>query len=347
MMANAEKALSCYFAILHKKSLPYFKLLRKIPCEKSDSIRDMWAEHDRGMEKFEELKKKEKFEVQFLHDASYSLMDLKISIARKLLESCAFCERRCRVNRTNGEKGWCNVGAESHVATMFEHFGEESFLVPSGTVFFTGCNWSCVYCQNWDISQFPERGVVMSEEQIATWLDFRAKEGRIINANFVGGEPTPNLHTILGTMQYVKSNIPMIWNSNMYMSEEAVKLLDGAVDAYLADFRYGNNECAMKLSKVPRYLETTTRNFKRIYNRADLIVRILVIPDHIDCDAIPIIDWLSDNMPEGIYVNLMSQYFPHWKAREIKGLDRTLTRMEFEKATERLRKSKIKCYEIQ
>jgi len=344
---GAKKVLPHYFAILQKKSLPYFKLLRKIPCKKQKTIRAMWNEHERAMRRFDGMKTLSRAEALSLADADHSLLDLKISIARKLLESCIFCERRCKVNRIKGEKGWCRVGAESRVSNMFEHLGEERFLVPSGTIFFSGCNWACVYCQNWDISQFPERGTVMSGEQIAGWLDFRAQTGRIINANFVGGEPTPNLHTILETMQYLESDIPMIWNSNMYMSEETVKLLDGAMDAHLADFRYGSNECAMKLSNAPKYMETITRNFKLIENRADLIVRILVIPSHVDCDAIPIINWLSENMPETVYVNLMSQYFPHWKANKMEGLNRRLGSSEFRKAADHLRKSKIKYYEIQ
>jgi putative pyruvate formate lyase activating enzyme len=346
-MDAAEKALPRYFSILKKESLPYFKLCRKISCERHDEIEAMWAEHGKAMERLDGLKAKSKGEALKMDDADYSLLDLKRDMAYKMLECCIFCERRCKVNRREGQKGWCRVTDESHVSSMFEHMGEEHFLIPSGTVFFSGCTWECAYCQNWNISQFPERGDVMSGEEIAAWLDFRAGAGRIINANFVGGDPTPNLHTIMGVLKHTKSNIPMIWNSNMYMSEETVTLLDGAMDAYLADFRYGNDESAMELSKAPRYMETITRNFKDIEGRAGLIVRMLVLPNHIESDAIPIIDWLSENMPESIYVNLMSQYFPQYKAREMEGLNRSLKKDEFSLAAERLRKSKIRYYETQ
>jgi len=346
-MDAAEKALPRYFAIRKKKKLPYFKLLQKVSCNKVKETKAMWKEHEKAMKNFEELKGLDKGKILEMADADYSLLDLKTDLAYRLLESCVFCERRCKINRAKGERGWCRVGAESHVSSMFEHMGEEHFLIPSGTIFFSGCTWSCCYCQNWNISQFPERGMVMNGEQLAAWLDFRAQTGRIINANFVGGDPTPNLHTILVTMKYTKENIPMIWNSNMYMSEETIKLLDGAIDAYLADFRYGNNECAMRLSKVPKYMETITRNYKLIENRADLIVRVLVIPSHVEDDAIKIIDWLSENMPESIYVNLMSQFFPRHKASEFKELNRTLRRNEFQNATDHLKKSKIRYYESQ
>jgi len=346
-MDAAEKALPRYFAVRKKKKLPYFKLLQKVYCDRKEKTEDMWKEHDKGMKKFEKLKKLSRAKALELKDAGYSLLDLKRDLAYRLLESCVFCERRCKINRAKGEKGWCRVGPDSHVSSMFEHMGEEHFLIPSGTIFFSGCTWSCAYCQNWNISQFPERGMVMDGKQLAAWLDFRGQTGRIINANFVGGDPTPNLHTILDTMKHTTVDIPMIWNSNMYMSEETIKLLDGAIDAYLADFRYGNNECAMRLSKVPKYMETITRNYKLIENRADLIVRILVIPSHVEDDALKIIDWLSENMPESIYVNLMSQFFPHYKASEFKELNRTLNRGEFQMAVDHLKKSKIRYYESQ
>ncbi len=340
-------ALPRYFAVRRKEKLPYFKLLRKVYCRKAETTEGMWQEHDDAMKRFEELKDASKDVVASLKDAEYSLLDLKTELAYRMLESCIFCERKCRVNRAGGKRGWCRVGADSHVANMFEHMGEEHFLIPSGTIFFAGCTWACIYCQNADISQFPERGMVMSGEEIAAWLDFRAGTGKIINANFVGGDPTPNLHTILDVLKHADADIPMIWNSNMYMSGETIKILDGAMDCYLADFRYGNNKCAMKLSSAPKYMETITRNFKSIENRADLIVRILVIPSHVECDAVKIIDWLSENMPESIYVNLMSQFFPHYRSKEFKDINRRLKGIEFQKAADHLRKSRIKYYEIQ
>lgn len=346
-MDAAEKALPRYFAIRKKEKLPYFKLVQKVSCNKEDETEAMWAEHEKAMKKFDELKKLPKAKAIGLKNADYSLLDLKTDLAYRMLESCTFCERRCKVNRAKGEKGWCRVGPDSHVSSMFEHMGEEHFLIPSGTVFFSGCTWSCVYCQNANISQFPERGMVMDGKQIAAWLDFRAETGRIINANFVGGDPTPNLHIVLDTLKHVKSDIPMIWNSNMYMSEETVKLLDGAMDAYLADFRYGSNECAMRLSNVPKFMETIPRNFKLIENRAELIVRILVIPSHVECDAMKIIDWLSENMAEAVYVNLMSQFFPYYRASEFGELNRRLRGSEFQKAAEHLKRSNLKYYEVQ
>jgi hypothetical protein len=145
-MDAAEKVLPRYFSILKKESLPYFKLCRKIPCQKQKETEEMWVEHAKAIEKLDELKGRSKAEALGMEDANYSLLDLKIDIAYRMLESCTFCERRCKVNRREGQKGWCRVTDESHVSSMFEHMGEEHFLIPSGTIFFSGCTWECSYC---------------------------------------------------------------------------------------------------------------------------------------------------------------------------------------------------------
>ncbi|MEM2974409.1 MAG: radical SAM protein, partial [Candidatus Micrarchaeia archaeon] len=132
------------------------------------------------------------------------------------MKSCSLCERKCRIDRKHGERGLCGVGYKSRVASAFPHIGEEPELVPSGTIFFSGCNSRCVFCQNWDISQFPGMGDIWPPERIANWIMDNFTSGRIINANFVGGEPTPNTHNILKALKLLSINVPIVWNSNMY-----------------------------------------------------------------------------------------------------------------------------------
>ncbi|MCX8194932.1 MAG: 4Fe-4S cluster-binding domain-containing protein [Candidatus Micrarchaeota archaeon] len=342
-MAEEVEALSNYFAILKGKALPAFKLARKIRCEQRGSLEEMWEEHRRAAAVILE----EGGAAAGRQDAPYSFLDLKLDIAQRLLESCVLCERRCRANRKEGRLGWCRVGAQSRVASCFEHWGEEACLIPSGTIFFAGCNWRCCYCQNFDISQFPQSGVAWGGKEIAGWLDRKAASGAVINANFVGGDPTPNLHTIIDAARNMKSSLPLVWNSNMYMSEESMELLDGLVDVYLADFRYGNDECAMRLSEAPNCLSTTKRNFLLASSHAELIVRVLVLPSHIDCCARNIIAWLGENLPDKAYVNLMSQYRPCYKAFGQPDIARQLKKEEFLRAAAFLQKSRIKNYEIQ
>lgn len=252
----------------------------------------------------------------------------------EILKKCEFCEWKCNVNRDGGELGKCKVGKEMRISSMFEHYGEEPPIIPSGTIFFSGCNFQCIYCQNWDISQFPERGYRLTAEEVAGWVNENFKKGKIKNVNFVGGEPTPNLHNILDIVSNIKVNIPIIWNSNMYMSEKSMKLLDGVIDMYLADFRYGNNECAKELSGIMRYVETVKRNHLLAIEQAELIIRVLVIPGHVDCCAKRILEWIGENIGKKAYVNLMRQYRPCWKAMKDPRIGRPLTKEEFSKAKE-------------
>jgi len=111
-------------------------------------------------------------------------LEQKAIHARGILESCRFCERRCQVNRLKGERGFCRV-LEPKIASEFLHLGEESELIPSYTIFFSGCTFRCVYCQNWDISQFPDRGVYMKADTLANMIS--GVNAR--NVNWVGGDP--------------------------------------------------------------------------------------------------------------------------------------------------------------
>ena len=137
-----------------------------------------------------------------------NLLKLKIIIAEKVLNSCNLCGWECKVNRNKGEIGFCGV-LKSRVASEFIHMWEEPWISPSHTIFFSGCNFKCVYCQNWDISQFPDTGVEISPEELASIIEKRVKEGAI-NVNFVGGEPTPNIPLILISAE--RSLISSIFN---------------------------------------------------------------------------------------------------------------------------------------
>jgi len=122
-------------------------------------------------------------------------------------------------------------------------------------------------------------------------------------------------------------NIPQVWNSNMYCSDETMKLLNGVIDLYLTDFKYGNDVCARRLSKVDNYLEIIKRNHKIAYENGEMIIRHLVMPNHIDCCSKPIIKWISENLPNAV-VNIMEQYRPEYKAYEHKEISRAVSLAE-------------------
>jgi putative pyruvate formate lyase activating enzyme len=258
-----------------------------------------------------------------------SLLDLKLELSKRMLKHCRMCEMDCGVDRSAEGKGRCGIGSEPNIASHFLHQGEEKPLNPSYTIFFAGCNFECAFCQNYDISTDASCGRYIAPEVLARRIEVLTEIGQAgfhvtlvhdwpvmaKNVNWVGGEPTPALHYVLQVMREMKANIPQIWNSNMYMSRETMELLDGVIDLYLADFKYGNDQCAARLSSVDRYFEVVSRNNILASKQADMIVRHLMLPGHLECCTLPVLDWLAKNVP-GSAVNIMGQYHPAHRALE-------------------------------
>ncbi len=243
----------------------------------------------------------------------FSLLDLKVWLAERLSEECSLCEWSCGVNRPGGERGVCGVGPTPKVASAFIHMGEEPPISPSGTIFFSGCNFRCVFCQNWDISQSPDSGVETPAREIAS-IAGRLRAAGARNVNLVGGEPTPNIPSILRALRSIRVGVPVVWNSNMYMSERATELLLGVVDLWLPDFKYWDDGHALRYSGVPRYREVVSRNISAAYRFwPEMVVRHLVMPGHVRCCTVPILRWLAENTP-GALVNVMGQYRPEYRA---------------------------------
>ena len=250
----------------------------------------------------------------------------------EILKSCELCERKCKVNRINGEKGYCKAPNYILISSEFLHFGEEYFLVPSHTIFFMGCNFSCIYCQNWEISHWYERGYSITPKELANIIIRRIKQGAK-NVNFVGGDPLPYLKNILEVLLILKEkkvNIPIVWNSNFYHTAKVSEILNEIVDLYLPDFKYGNNNCARDLSNVRNYFETITRNLLGIdFDRADLCIRHLILPNHIYCCSFKILDWIYRNIKDNCIVNLMDQYRPCFRAGEREDINRIISHKKF------------------
>ncbi len=306
----------------------------RLDMEDSAGTFDLWKIHQREMERFRQGTGGESGGANLLH--------LKAELASRILSSCRLCERRCQVDRTSGRPGYCGV-IESRVASEFLHWGEEPPLVPSYTIFFAGCTFRCVFCQNHDISTDPKAGDHWTPESMAKRIEGvadRSVTGRRYqmntakNVNWVGGDPTPNLPFILRVLEQLRYSIPQIWNSNMYLSQEAMRLLDGVIDLYLTDFKYGNDRCALRLSKAPRYWEVITRNHLMAMDQGEVIVRHLVMPNHLACCTFPVLDWLSENLPDAL-VNVMSQYRPMHKAIKYPDIARPLGREGYLQALER------------
>ncbi|MCD6247087.1 MAG: radical SAM protein [Candidatus Diapherotrites archaeon] len=265
---------------------------------------------------------------RYLEAKASGLLEEKVKEAERILLSCEFCERKCKVNRLAGEKGFCKCDAKSRVFGAHAHFGEEPELVPSATIFFAGCTMRCVYCQNAPESIAPFLGNFWSENEIAEWIELMHKRG-CKNVNFVGGDPTPYTYNILKALSYCSAPLPVIWNSNAYYSEKTAKLLQRIVDVYLLDFRYFNNKCALKYSNASNYVEVAKRNFQLAAKDAELLVRVLVMPSHIECCAKPILRWLAENLGSNVRINIMDQYWPAFNAYKFPEMNRRLSHEEF------------------
>ncbi len=322
--------LSRYLDVAKDRLPSQFMISRSLDVEfnKDSQLDVLWELHEKAIKSYRERLEEITSLAKLPPIAPSSLLDLKSTIADRILASCHFCERRCGANRKKKEMGYCRCEAVSRYSAEFLHRGEEPELVPSHTIFFTGCNFSCVYCQNWDISTAPQSGIPILPKELARIIALRRAYGSK-NVNFV--TPTPHTHIILKTLNELKVNVPVVWNSNMYYSGELARLLEGVVDVYLGDLRYGNDECARKYSKVPDYWSVVTRNFKSAYANGEILLRQLVLPGHLECCTLPIVRWTKENIPK-VRFNLMFQYRPEYRAYEYPEINRSLTPLEMQKA---------------
>ncbi len=306
-MGDLRHVIPRYFAILEGEQTAHHLNCKYISVsyDPSLSTEELWQVHDAATT----MKLSDDLPPQ-------SLLDLKVELANRIFQNCHFCERRCDVDRRTA-KGTCHV-QQPLVASEFLHMGEERVLIPSYTIFFSGCTFQCAFCQNWDISQ-QICGRYIEPLTLATMIKHRKHQGAI-NVNWVGGDPTPSLAYILQVLNHCNTNLPQIWNSNMYCSRETMKLLSGVIDLYLTDFKYGNDKCAQQLSKVKNYVSVVQRNHSVAYATAEMIIRHLVMPNHVTCCSKPIMDWIFANVGD-VAVNIMAQYRPEYQARNYGKID--------------------------
>lgn len=252
--------------------------------------------------------------------------------------------------------GTCQLGSESRIGSYFHHRGEELVFrgtMGSGTIFFTSCCLRCTFCQNGDISKDKGNGSIVTSKQLGYIGSLLRLEG-VHNLNFVGGDPVIHLHTIIrsikhldfheistlsaedrNTISNLKSdsfiayalnnkfadfngdfNVPLLWNSSFYMTLDTMKILRTVIDIWLPDFKFGNNDCARRLSRTPKYFDVISRNHKLIHDwNENMVIRHLIMPNHIECCSKPILDWIDDEISD-TPVNIMDQYHPDSFARK-------------------------------
>jgi putative pyruvate formate lyase activating enzyme len=290
-----------------------FLIAKTIDADKSETLDEMLKHHSKLKKKFERTLREfdeSGLNAGDLEPSNYSFLHLKVDILKCMLYNCNFCERRCGVDRYRS-KGFCKCGVKSYYASEFLHMGEEPELIPSHTIFFNRCTFSCVFCQNYDIVHDDDYTV--DPKEMARVIEMRFLQGSR-NVNFVGGNPDQHAHTIAEILCNVNLNVPVIWNSNMYHSNELAEIIEDFVDVWLGDFKYGNDSCAERYSRVKNYWKVVTRNFKRAYEKGEVLLRHLVMPNNLECCTYRIAEWVSKNIP-GVRFNMMFQYRPEFLVR--------------------------------
>ncbi|MFX1243204.1 MAG: radical SAM protein [Promethearchaeota archaeon] len=331
------KRFSRYRGIIDGTQVARYIVAKTIECEynSNSSIEDLEMILNEKSSELKALLEKDIKDINNRKTVSKSYISLVETLANKYLENCIFCERKCEVNRIDGKKGFCLISKDSFISSAFLHMGEEPVLIPSGTIFFQGCNFGCVFCQNYDISQAWKNKRDL--EDVAQKIDTKQLAGvaqklvdrGAININYVGGDPIPNIHTIVGSLRYQQSNICQLWNSNFYLTDKSLSLIIDLMDFWLPDFKYGNNECAKKYSGIDNYFDFVARNHKRIHDEGsgEICIRHLVMPNHIECCSKPILDYIAKELPKAV-VNIMGQYRPQWKASKFPEINRRPTSQE-------------------
>lgn len=278
-----------------------------------------------------------------------------------MLEKCNLCPHNCNVNRLNNQLGRCKASDKIKIALACLHYYEEPCISGnngSGAVFFSNCNMNCKFCQNYEISWEGKGKIVTTEHLAEIFINLQSKGAN--NINLV--TPTIYVYQIIEAIKIAKEkglNIPIVYNSNGYENVDTIKMLNGYIDVYLPDFKYFDNNIAFKYSGIKNYFEISTKCIKEMYKQVGppilnnkgiiqkgLIIRHLILPNNIE-NSKNVLKWLKENMDENVYISIMAQYFPCYKAKDIEELNRKLTKSEYEEIESYVYKLNIKNGYIQ
>lgn len=265
------------------------------------------------------------------------------------LKQCRICPRECKVNRLDGKVGNCKASDKVEISLVSLHMFEEPCISGkngSGTIFFSHCNLHCMFCQNYEISQNIKKGKEVTIEELSNIM-LEQQKNKAENINLV--TPTMYAYQIKEAIKLAREKglkIPIIYNSNGYEKVETLKDLEGYIDVYLPDLKYYSNEMSIKYSKAPNYFEASSKAILEMIRQVGkpkfdengmiqkgVMIRHLVLPNHLQ-NTKNILKWVKENVPEDIYINVMAQYFPTYKAKEDELINRKLTKREYKKIEE-------------
>lgn len=268
-----------------------------------------------------------------------NLLDLKVELARREISHCRLCGWECGVNRFL-TPGRCQLKEEAYYRAPFVHINEEPPITPAATIKLYGCGLRCNYCQSWEILPVAPGRKEGKKLDHTVWRDLERTPGfhHASSLEFVGGSPDENLFAVFNALRSAPGvKLPIVWNCHLYASSIALRLLQGVVDVYLPDFKYGNNECGQSLSAVDHYWEYATAGLQyMISHPARILVRILVLPGHVACCHVPVLRFLAPYR-ERLWISLLDQYTPDYKAVACPGMDRRPTALEIQRVREAIR----------
>lgn len=265
-----------------------------------------------------------------MHSLSEADWNRRLEIARSHDCSCLLCEHRCGVNRATGEKGLCKAVAEARVFRHRIESGEEPELVPSHLYYLSGCDLRCAFCIAEANAFDPSRGELLTAELFAKTMAWGQAQGAR-TLQWVGGEPTIHLPRILEVMAECQPLPRVVWKSDFHGTPQTFELLDGIVDTYVADFKFGSDLCAQRIARVENYWAILCRNLTIASQQGRLIVRHLLMPGHFECCFVPVLRWLEENLPSAA-LSLRGGYLPRWRSSSIPELSQRLPRGEYERA---------------
>ncbi|BAU24003.1 radical SAM protein [Caldimicrobium thiodismutans] len=269
----------------------------------------------------------------------------RVSALYELMSPCRLCPHQCKVDRLKGEKGYCRVASKPVVASYGPHFGEERPLVGtsgSGAIFFTYCNMSCVFCQNWEISHLGEGDEIEVEDLAKIMLILQVWGCH--NINLV--TPTHQIAFIVHAIKIAAEKglkLPIVYNCGGYESLETLQLLEGIIDIYMPDIKYMDEKVALKLSKVKGYPEIVKKAVLEMHRQVGdlvieggiakrgLIIRHLVLPEDLS-QTEEVIKFVAEEVSRETYFNLMDQYRPCGEAWKYPPLDRKINKDEWNRA---------------
>ncbi len=273
----------------------------------------------------------------------------RVEMLRGRIEQCTLCPRSCRVNRLAGDHGVCGLSDTMRMSHALPHFGEEPPLSGTngaGTIFFSSCNLRCIYCQNYQISRDMAGRPVAVDELSDIMIDLQERNCHNIEAV----TPTPHVFRFVDSLQYACEkglHLPLVYNCGGYENPDILTILDGVVDIYLPDFKYGDGRASFRYSGVRDYHHFAVKSLQEMVRqvgavletdgdvaRRGVIIRHLILPGEIS-NSINVLELIKEHISLSVPISIMAQYSPVPPVKNHASLGRTITAAEYETVVER------------